>query len=397
MEERIYHGLGLHMHQPSGNLKLLIETNEWEARQIILCYERPLKYVRAFPDVARVNVGFSGVLLDQLQDEEIQKRYASIIDIPRMLEGYAREENIELIGMGYYHPIFPLIPKEDWEAQLKRGREEMRKVFGREPMGFWPPEMAFCMDLIPALKKSGYEYVVIDGVHVRSKRPSTREETLYQPHIAEYEGFEIIVIPRDRDLSNAQESGLNPEWFANEVRSKTAGCKKPSLVTTWSDGENGGWFRQTHEPSGFWGHYFAPYMERLTLGEIFVSPTKISNFIEKNPPCSKVSIQAGAWNIGTSGGYDFSQWAGSDSQKRAVEDIWELSRYYHELEERLKQREREGIHLSGVETVLGSAHEHLLKSETSCYLFWGDAWIPRMYEVTNRARELLGEVDRTLS
>lgn len=32
----VYHLLGLHMHQPPGNLELLINANEWEARQIML-------------------------------------------------------------------------------------------------------------------------------------------------------------------------------------------------------------------------------------------------------------------------------------------------------------------------------------------------------------------------
>lgn len=47
----VYHALGLHMHQPPNNLKLLIETNEWEARQIILCYERPLRYAHQYKEV----------------------------------------------------------------------------------------------------------------------------------------------------------------------------------------------------------------------------------------------------------------------------------------------------------------------------------------------------------
>ncbi|PYV23670.1 MAG: hypothetical protein DMG24_13405 [Acidobacteria bacterium] len=34
------HLLGFHMHQPPGNLELLINNYEWEARQIMLCYER---------------------------------------------------------------------------------------------------------------------------------------------------------------------------------------------------------------------------------------------------------------------------------------------------------------------------------------------------------------------
>ncbi len=38
----VYHALGLHMHQPLGNLIALHNSNErWEARQILWCYDRP--------------------------------------------------------------------------------------------------------------------------------------------------------------------------------------------------------------------------------------------------------------------------------------------------------------------------------------------------------------------
>ena len=84
----VYHALGLHMHQPPHNLSLLIETNQWEAQQIILCYERPLRYAQRYQDVARVNIGFSGTLLEQLTDPEIVDRYRHLIDLPQMLAAY---------------------------------------------------------------------------------------------------------------------------------------------------------------------------------------------------------------------------------------------------------------------------------------------------------------------
>ncbi|WP_041603477.1 hypothetical protein [Thioflavicoccus mobilis] len=58
----IHHAIGLHMHQPPGNLALLIETNHWEAEQIIRCDERVLRYARAYRDVARLlGVGIEAV------------------------------------------------------------------------------------------------------------------------------------------------------------------------------------------------------------------------------------------------------------------------------------------------------------------------------------------------
>ena len=380
------HLLGFHMHQPPGNLKLLATTNEWEARQIMLCYERPLKYARRYQDVARFCVGFSGILLEQFQDPEIISRYSGIVDIPKMLDAYRDTPNIEIVGMGYYHPIFPLIPREDWDEHIARGREQAWKIFRRTPKIFWPPEMAFTMEMIPALVRHGYEYVVIDSVHVKPKATADRWEIVYRTQISEHEGARITVVPRDRDLSNAQESGLDPGWFEGEVKRKTDGAHLPCMVTTWTDGENGGWFRQTDEAAGFWGHFFAPYMERVRSGQMPIRPTSIHEFVAANPPTGTVEVQTGAWNVGSTSGYDFSQWAGSGSQRKALEELWQVSRTYHEM------RGNSASH--AVEEELSQAGEEILRAETSCYLFWGESWIPKLYEHTNKARRLLEEIRR---
>ena len=384
----IYHALGLHMHQPPGNLKLLIDEESWEARQILAAYERPVKYLEQYRDVGRLHVGFSGILLEQFLDPAIVSRYAHIVNIPLMLRRYGEADNIELIGMGYYHPIFPLIPKDDWAEQLIRSRQIMQETFGREPKGFWPPEMAFCMEMIPAIKQAGYEYIVVDSVHVW---PLDGGRCVpYKPYLAKYDGHEITVVPRDRDVSNAQESGLDANWFEGEVMNKAGECPPPSLVTTWSDGENGGWFRQMAEQAGFWGHFFAPYMEREREG-LPIRPVLLSDYLEEHPPTEGVHVQTGAWNVGSTSGYDFSQWAGSEAQRRAIEEVFQVSKAYHELKGTFDQKSQSNWWSSDAARLLENAHRYVLQSETSCYLFWGDAWVNRVYEVTWHARELLGK------
>lgn len=388
-----YHALGLHMHQPPDNLKVLVEQEMWEARQILLCYERPLKYLRRYEDCARLHIGFSGVLLEQFLDQDIVDRYRSIVDIPQMLKDYAGVENLELIGMGYYHPIFPLIPQDDWAEQLARNKEMVLKVFGKEPKGFWPPEMAFTMEMVPYLKQAGYEYVLIDSVHVKPVTGEPIKCTPFKPYKAEHRGHEITVIPRDRDLSNAQQSGFDPHWFEAQVSSKTSGCSPPSLITTWSDGENGGWFRQIYEPSGFWGHYFAPYMEAIRAGTITIKPVLISEYIKQNPPTEYVTVRTGAWNVGSTSGYDFSQWAGTANQRRAVDEIFLVSREYHQLKLAIETRSND-YRSTAAKRFLDDAYRYVLQAETSCYLFWGDAWVDKVYDVTRRARGLLGKAKR---
>ena len=100
-----------------------------------------------------------------------------------MLEMYRTAKNIEIIGMGFYHPLFPVMPKEDWDEQLKQGKEIVERVFHQSPKDFWPSEMAFSVEMIPSLQKAGYTYAVIDHVHVKPKDQNQKDDCFF-PHKA---------------------------------------------------------------------------------------------------------------------------------------------------------------------------------------------------------------------
>jgi hypothetical protein len=192
-------------------------------------------------------------------------------------------------------------------------------------------------------------------------------------------------------VSNAQESGLDAAWFAHEV---THRCRfsprphEPRLVTTWSDGENGGWFRQMHEGSGFFGHYFAPYMEHVRGGEYPIRPVGLSGYLAEHPPEARARVQTGAWNVGSTSGFDFSQWAGSPGQQRAGEALTALSRRWWSLQgraERLPPAAREE---------LAAVRRQVLEAETSCYLFWGDDWLPKLDAILEPAGRRLDAIEQ---
>ena len=239
------------MHQPPGNLVALHNSGErWEARQILWCYDRVTRMLEGYSDVARLHLSFSGTLLKQLEDSGVRETFGDVVDIADFLNRY-RQSNIEFLGSGLYHPVYPLIPPADWDAQTEWWQGLGRHLLGRANFpGFWPPEMGFCMEMIPTLKRHGYQYVLVDSIYLKPKRELRWEELRYRPYRARYDGAEIIVVPRDRELSNAQLSGLDPGWFQHEVHERTKWCDFPALVTTWTDGENGGWFCTTQVEGG---------------------------------------------------------------------------------------------------------------------------------------------------
>ncbi len=75
------------------------------------------------------------------------------------------------------------------------------------------------------------------------------------------------------------------------------------------------------------------------------------------------------------------------AQQAAAETVRELSRRWWALaglEDRLAP---------AVRPRLAEARRLVLESETSCYLFWGDDWLPKLSVITDAAGALLDELE----
>ena len=387
----VYHALGLNMHQPLGNLIALHNSNErWEARQILWAYDRPVRMLSGYEDIARLHISFSGTLLKQFEDPAIRETFHDVIDVEDLLASYQRS-NIEFTGSALYHCVYPLVPSTDWDAQTGWWKGLGEALLGRnEYRGFWPPEMGFCMEMIPTLKRHGYQYVLVDCWYIKPKRDMRWEEIRYKPHIACYGGEEIVVIPRDRELSNAQLSGLDPGWFQHEVYERTKHCDFPALVTTWTDGDNGGWFRTVHVNSGFWGHFYHKIFDQYRSGTLGFTPIHISDFLDRFPPTDEVDVVSGAWNTGHHWGGDFCQWTGSLMQRNGWNEISNCSAYYQNV----KKRFDETAHMlngsqDDIRQIIIESYDHLLAAETSCNFFWGSAWVHKAFGELEKAYSLL--------
>jgi hypothetical protein len=121
-------------------------------------------------------------------------------------------------------------------------------------------------------------------------------------------------------------------------------------------------------------------------GESAVTPVALPAYLDHYPPTSEAQVQTGAWNVGSTSGNDFSQWIGSAAQRRAQEEVNQLSRRYWDLN-------RQSGHLGADErTALAEARCLVLEAQTSCFLFWGNAWIPQLNARTEAAGHALDRV-----
>jgi len=364
----ILHALGLQMHQPPGNLQLLIETNVPEAQQIIHAYDRATRYAHKYPHSARLHVGFSGILLEQLRNPAIIDSYRQFIDIPAMLHSYAEAKNIELVGTGYFHPIFPLMPREHWRDQLLSEQQLMVEVFGRKPSGFWAPEMAFCMEMIPTLASLGYEYVILETAHIQSDSENLDQ---FKPYQICYDGACITAVPRHRALSAAQEHGLNPIKLVDALQPYHGSPHAPRLLTTWSNGENSTWLRDEFE--GFFQRFFAPYMEHLENAQYPIQPILLSEFLRAHPPTTHAEVHAG---------YDFGQWHGSEWQHQLLSHLHHLSQRYQQISASQPDAD-----------LLPQIYRELLEAESSCLLFWGETWLAQLHNRLIHIESLLHTIE----
>jgi hypothetical protein len=387
---RAYHFLGFVMHQPEGNLLHLLDDDResYQVKQILLAYERPVKYAEDYADVAQFCVCFSGILLEQLQDQRLIDRVRDYIDLPRMLARYAAAKNIELAGTGYYHPLFPLIPQTHWTEQITRGRDKIIEVFGREPHVFFPPEMGFSCSMVPHLVDAGYRYVTVDGVHLRPTVPVPDEETIYSAYLCEQSGSQIILIPRDAELSTPQERGTVPDEVRELILKITDKFDRPALVTTWTDGENGNWFRNEHEPSNFWGRFFTPYMERVRNRTAILIPTSLDDFIAAYPVDRSAMAIPGTWKYRRTFTEvtSFEHWVHSRDGRDVMDELVRIDASF--------RTKLGAVALSDADTRLRQALGLILQAEASDN-FWYDnpGWLQRSRKKLDEARRLLEQLN----
>ncbi len=379
---KVYHALMLNLHQPPGNLQRLLKENEWEAREILWALDRMPRALWGYEDVARVHLSLSGTLLETLCDPAFQTSSYGIAKLGDLLWHLQNRKIFNILGTGHYHPVLALIPEADRPEQLKRWQGIARHLFWRTDFqGFWPPEMGFCMELIPMLKQLGYRYVMVDSHHVEPVGKMPWQEVRYRPHIARHGGQEIIVVVRDRELSDAQLCGMNADWFLNEVWERTKCCDFPALVLTATDGDNGGWFRNTDEKSNFWHACYCPLLERFRHGQSEVEPVFIEDYLDRFGTHGEVTVRSGAWNTGWHHGTGFLQWTGSNAQRQALERIHEFSGFLHKIAALARH--------DPAFRDLEEARWRLLRAQTSCNLFWGENWVHRIHDDLNAAQPFL--------
>jgi len=168
----------LHAYQPITQDKEILE------RIINNCYSPFFRKLIENEDV-KITLNISGCLLEKLSIE-----YPEII---RLVEQGILNNQIELMGSAFYHPILPLISDEDMQYQIQKQTNTISGLFNLKPKIFFPPELAISHNVVEQAEKNNFDIII---------SPSNSNNLTYGGIYEIDEEKNIFILKRDKEISN---------------------------------------------------------------------------------------------------------------------------------------------------------------------------------------------------
>ncbi|MHA1227516.1 MAG: hypothetical protein ACTSPV_12290 [Candidatus Hodarchaeales archaeon] len=102
--------------------------------------------------------------------EQLEAKYQNLIE---NLCDLAKNNQVEFLESGAYHPILPLLSEKEAKFQIELNHKINKKIFGSiwRPEGFWPPELAVSESLAELVESMGYKYMIVPEIAISSNSP----------------------------------------------------------------------------------------------------------------------------------------------------------------------------------------------------------------------------------
>lgn len=130
-----------------------------------------------------------------------------------ILEEMVARKQIDILGGGYYSPLFPLVPSADRVGQIELLTTVLRGYFGKRPRGAWLPSSAWEPSIVTSLNTCGIEYILLDKTMLETSEFTGVDG--YAPVTVEDSGKTITVLPLDNRFRTLE--NLSPESFIQEI------------------------------------------------------------------------------------------------------------------------------------------------------------------------------------
>ncbi len=452
---KVYFGIHKHMHQPYYRAA---DPNYWDGEKDGIFGSRAGNYSTFLPMAVRkyVDAGFphaglstswSGSLIEQLDRIEAEglcggcfsgwKNELREMATAKTELGHPR---MAFSAFGYFHPLMPLIPARNIVRQILWHRDLIRNHFGVEASRIlFPPETAFHVRMIPALKQAGIEAVIYDSIHrYRTCRdypyagieegmlpPNPAEQvnplvddwlqlhnvwagskispSLLRPEYVAYEDPEgklhkIIAIPAERYIGNEDARGgfgalqypdVLGQVYDQIVSTDSFDPEHPPFFLLHSDGDNHG-----GGADSYYGHNTAQMLRWLREDPRFELTTS-EDYLQRFPPdpSDAIHLEPGSWSGADNGDPQFMKWFSRYDQPYSPDlNSWAVLTAFQNLVHTVEDNFPD--HPS-----LEQAIRLMLTAETSCYWYWTgqDVWDSQVTEAANLGWQLLGSAARDVA
>lgn len=272
---RIYFAIALHFHQPIGNFEHIFE------RAYKLCY-RP--FFELLSDYSRIKMmlHISGCLLDYLDAEHPET--------VGLVKKMASRNQIEIMGGGYYEPIFTAIPERDLMGQIRMMSDYIRDKFNVDADGIWIPERVWDPRIVRFLYRAGARYLVLDGGHLL--RSGIKQDDIHGYFFTGKKGQRIAVFPSSKRLRYS--IPFKPQQETLDYFKGLSKKKEGLLVTYGDDGEKFGEWPGTHTHV-FKNQWLAKFFDMLVENKDWIKTVHFSDYIKNNRPTATLDIEQGSY------------------------------------------------------------------------------------------------------
>ncbi|TFG20185.1 MAG: DUF1925 domain-containing protein [Promethearchaeota archaeon] len=285
-EKTIYLPIVFHFHQPVDNFSHVFED----------CYKKAygplIDNIYKFPEV-KVTLHFSGNLLEWFLENKPE--------FINKLKAMAKRGQIEIIGGGYYEPMFAIIPHRDRIAQMKKLSNLIYKEFGLEVKGAWLSERVWEPNYPSFLNEVGLKYVIVDDNHLRSC--GLTEEDSFYTYNTEDEGKTLRIFPINEELRYL--TPWKPTYLSIDYLRKAADENGDRVALLISDAEKMGVWGSTHEicyvpGQGHWDgdnqKPFIPAFFEQIVNNNWIKSITLSEYMSQYPAKSLLYIPTASYD-----------------------------------------------------------------------------------------------------
>ena len=153
-------------------------------------YKTAATFLYSHPDYC-MSFSFIG---NQLQF--LKKNHPEFLEI---LQQLTNRKQVEVLGGGFYNPVFPLLFPIDRSGQVDMLSAEIRRTVGKRPRGMTLCASSWDTSLVTSFETCGMEYVMLDNTLISASKQ------MYLPVIMADRGKSIDIIPLYRKFKPSKD------------------------------------------------------------------------------------------------------------------------------------------------------------------------------------------------